>query len=402
MITRAVRTKLLVFVVIALVTTSFLGARYVGIDPFSRSSQLEVELPDGGGLFVNSEVTYRGVSIGRVTAMDVTDDGMVATLSLDADAPDVPRDAVATVANRSAVGEQYLDLRSESSGGPYLADGDRLRGDEGSLPPAFDNVLRSGRNFVASVPEDSLRTVIDEVYSATRGVGDDVGVLVDTSLELAQAAQENLEPTTRLIESASTVLDTQIASSGDIMSFSADLALIADTLRTHDTELRTLITQSPAAVTEIHRLFAEVGQPLGTLLGNLVSTAQVFGVNALGVEDALIRVPDAVSVGWFVAGTGALDLGLATAFTLPTPCTTGYGATTVRPGTDTSPGEPFNTSAGCAVDPASGVDVRGPQSVPNRVPSQLLSTGAPSSTAAPSGVVLYDVDDLSDLLGGNS
>jgi phospholipid/cholesterol/gamma-HCH transport system substrate-binding protein len=400
-ITRSVRTKLLAFVVIALVATSYLGARYVGIDPFARSLQLEVELPDAGGLFVNSEVTYRGVSIGRVEGMTVTDDGMVATLSIDSGAPDLPRDVEATVANRSAIGEQYLDLRSDATGGPYLADGDTVRGDQDSLPPAFDDVLRSGRDFIASVPEDSLRTVIDETYSATRGLGDDFGVLLDTSLDWARTSQENLVPTTRLIQSASTVLDTQIASSGDITSFSADLALIADTLRSNDAELRTLITQSPAAVTEIHRLFAEVGQPLGTLLGNLVSTAQVFGVNAMGVEDALIRVPDAVSVGWLVAGTGSINLGLTTAFTLPTPCTTGYGGTTVRPGTDTSQGQPFNTSAGCAVDPATGVDVRGPQSVPSQLPSQLLSTGA-SPSVAPTGVVIYDVDDLSDLLGGNS
>ncbi len=406
MITTSVRNKLIAFVIIALLGTSYLGAKYVGIDPFARSYQLQVELPDAGGLFVNSEVTYRGVQVGRVKDMTVTDEGMVATLEIESGAPDIPSDAEATVTNRSAIGEQYLDLKSDSTSGTNLADGDRITGDDDSLPPAFDDVLRSGRDFVASVPEDSLRTVIDETYSATRGVGDDFGILLDTSLDFARTAQENFLNTTRLIESSSTVLDTQIASSDDITSFSRDLALITQTLRTSDSDLRTLITQSPAAMAEINALFVEVGQPLGMLLGNLVSTAQVFGVNALGVEDALIRVPDAVSVGWLVAGSGSLNLGLSTSFTKPLPCTTGYGGTTPRPGTDTSPGDAFNTGAGCAVDPSSGVDVRGPQAVPGQNPAaqylatEQLNTGG-SAMPNPTGVVLYDVDDLSDLLGGN-
>ncbi|GAA1743327.1 MlaD family protein [Aeromicrobium alkaliterrae] len=395
MITSTIRGKLAAFIVIALVATSYLAAKYVGLDPFSRSYELQVELPDAGGLFVNSEVTYRGVQVGSVTKLTVTDDGMVATVEIESGAPDIPEDAEAKVANRSAIGEQYLNLSSDSTGGPYLAGGERIVGDQGSLPPAFDDVLRSGRDFIASVPEDSLRTVIDETYSATRGLGEDFGVLLDTSLEWAQTSQANLLNTTRLIESSSTVLDTQIASSADITSFSADLALITETLRTHDTELRTLITQSPAAMVELNALFRDVGQPLGMLLGNLVSTAQVFGVNANGVEDALIRVPDAVSVGWLVAGSGSLNLGLSTSFTRPIPCTTGYGGTTVRPGTDATDGDAFNTNAGCAVDPSTGVGVRGPLAVP----AQLLSTGA-AAMPAPTGVVLHDVTDLSDLLGG--
>jgi|UPI0003C7E5DB phospholipid/cholesterol/gamma-HCH transport system substrate-binding protein len=408
MITARIRAQLIAFAIIALVATSYLGAKYVGIDPFSSSYQVKVEMPDAGGLFVNSEVTYRGVQIGEVSDMEVTDEGMVATLEIEGDAPEIPRDVSATVANRSAIGEQYLDLRGESSDDEQLSDGDLLTAGRSDLPPSFDDVLRSGRDFAESVPKDSLRTVIDETYSATRGVGPDLGRLVDTSLDWAKTSQDNLLVTTRLIESSSTVLDTQIASSGDIKAFSSDLGLIAETLRTSDGDLRALINNTPATAVEIDRLFTQVGQPLGVLMSNLVSTAQVFGVNAAGVEDALIRVPDAVSVGWLVAGTGQINLGLSTSFTKPTPCTTGYGGTPVRPGTETSPGQSFNTLAGCAVPPSTGVNVRGPQAAPalpgataaapSAAPATQLATG---SVGAPAGYNVVDVTSLADLMGGS-
>ena len=49
--------------------------------------------------------------MGRVSDMQLTDDGVRVTLTLDPDAPDVPADTTAVVANRSAVGEQFVDLR---------------------------------------------------------------------------------------------------------------------------------------------------------------------------------------------------------------------------------------------------------------------------------------------------
>lgn len=404
MITARIRAQLVAFAVIALVATSYLGAKYVGIDPFSSSYRVTVTLPDSGGLFVNSEVTYRGVQVGEVTDMVVTDDGMVATLKIEGGAPAIPRDVTATVANRSAIGEQYLDLRGDSIDGELLTHGDRLASRRDNLPPSFDDVLRSGRDFAASLPQDSLRTVIDEIYSMTRGVGPDLGRLVDTSLEFARTAQDNLLVSTRLIESSSTVLDTQIASSNDILAFSSDLALIADTLRSSDGDLRRLIQSTPGTAVEVNRLMTEVGHPLGVLMSNLVSTAQVFGVNAAGVEDALIRVPDAVSVGWLVAGTGTLNLGLSTSFTKPTPCTTGYGGTPVRPGTETGPGQSFNTQAGCAVSPSTGVGVRGPGAVPGAAPLPLASPTtqlATGSVGAPADYVIVDVTSLADLLGGS-
>src|SRR5664279_1346071 len=164
MLTASIKVKLVLFAIVGLVATSFLGARYVGIDPLSSSYRVTVAMPDAGGIFTNGEVTYRGVPVGRIGDLRVTTEGMEAELKIEGDAPDIPADATITVANRSAIGEQYIDLRSESTDGPMLADGDRITGTDASAPPAIDEVLRTARDFTRSVPSDSLNTVIDETY----------------------------------------------------------------------------------------------------------------------------------------------------------------------------------------------------------------------------------------------
>ncbi|MBY8852911.1 MlaD family protein, partial [Saccharothrix sp. MB29] len=70
------------------------------------SSSTTVRSESTGG-----EVTYRGVPVGRVGPIRLVDRRVEVELRITAGAPPIPADLEAVVANRSAVGEQYVDLR---------------------------------------------------------------------------------------------------------------------------------------------------------------------------------------------------------------------------------------------------------------------------------------------------
>lgn len=381
MLTGHIKAKIIAFVVVSLMTTAYLGIKYVGLNLFGSGYEVTATLPDAGGIFANGEVTYRGVPVGRIQHLKATEDGMEATLHIADTSVAIPADVSVKVANRSAIGEQYIDLSSDAVGGKELADGDRIHGDAASMPPAIDEVLRTARDFTESVPSDALNTVIDESYEASRGTSASLSRLLDTTQQFVTSADKNFLVSSSLIRSADTVLTTQQESAASIKSFSSDLNLLAATLRDSDKDLRTLIANSPAAAREVYRLFDQVGTSLGVLMSNLVSTAQIFGTNAAGVEDALIRLPGAVSIGWAVNGSGMMNLGLAQTYFDPLPCTSGYGGTPVRPGLDTSTGAPFNTKAGCTTSPGSGTNVRGPKSVATATPGAAARVSVASSMA---------------------
>lgn len=387
-LTRGVHVKLGLFVLVALLGTSYLGASYVGFTPFSDCYRVTVALPEAGGLFVHSEVTYRGVQVGKVTAMEPTGDGVEVTAEIEPDAPDIPADATARVRNRSSIGEQYLDLAGTSTKDP-LADGDHLSGGPEALPQDLSEVLRAGRDLVASVPSDSLDTAIDEGYLLSQGISHDVGRLVETSREFQQAADDNFLVSASLIRNADRVLATQEDSSAAIGAYSKDLALFSQALADSDADLRTLVAATPGAAEQLSLLIRDVGQPLSILMDNLVSTATIFGANAAGVRDSLIRLPEAVSVGWATTSGRGFHLGMVPTFFNPLPCTTGYSGTTLRRGTDATEGPPLNRKAGCTAPRGEG-NVRGPQAV---------AGGTGDGTAQrPADVDV--VEDLDDLLGG--
>ena len=297
------------------------------------------------------------------------------------------------VANRSAIGEQYVDLRPKVDSGPFLSGGSRVAVAAKDLPIDINTLLLHVDGFVQSVPQDSLRTVVDELGNATRGSGENIQVLVDAGRDFTKAASDNFPATQGLINNSVGVLKTQQGSSSDIKSFSSSLQLVAKQLKTSDGDLRKLIAATPGAATELNALIAEVGVPLGVLMGNLLTTAQVFSANSAGLQGVYVRVPQAISTGYGIVGPDGLKVGLVTTFFDPPPCTSGYGGTTRRPPTDTSAGQPLNQQARCTASPSSGTDVRG---------AGVALASSPAARAGGTGTqtVINPVSTLADLMGG--
>lgn len=346
--TNTVRIQVILFLVIAMVGVTYVGARYAGLDVLFGGSGyvVKLRLPDSGGAFTNAEVTYRGVAIGRVGELRLINSGVEVELLIDADAAPVPTDVDAVVTSRSVVGEQYVDLRPRRDGGPFLADGSVIRMDRGALPLAVETVVRDLDRLVASVPQDDLRTVVDELHDATQGNGPNLQVLLDSTMSVTKLATEHLPQTTRLISDANTVLTTQMESSDAITSFAVNAKLIAEQLRNSDTDLRKLISVAPAAAKQVSELLRETGPNLGVLLANLLTTSTVLVTRQGDVERLLVVTPAVVSAADTVLRPDGPHFGLATTFFDPLPCTNGYGDTVYRNGLDTSP-TPLNTAAGC-------------------------------------------------------
>jgi len=363
MLTSLTKVKVMAFVAIALATITFLAVHYVGLDRFLGGYRLTVDMPDSGGLFTNSEVTYRGVPIGRVESLTATPKGAHAVVRVKRGAPVMPVDVTARVVDRSAIGEQYLDLRGGAASGEKLGEGDHITMSAADLPPAIDTLLRSSRDFVASVPSDALNTVIDEGYEFSRGNGENMARLVRTSADFARTADRNFLVTASLIDNSGKVLATQQAVASSFQSFSKDLSTLAHAFKDQDADWRRLIEATPATARELSTFFTNVGQPLGELMSNLVSTAQVFGTNAKGVKETMILLPEGMSITYAVLTSKGMQSGIEPTFFTPLPCVKGYEGTQLRPGTDTSPGRPFNTKAGCTASTKSGSNVRGPQAV---------------------------------------
>ncbi|HVK21707.1 MAG TPA: MlaD family protein [Actinokineospora sp.] len=364
MLTAKVRIQVVAFVLIALLGVTYVGARYAGLGALFGDAGYVVtaRLADSGGIFTHAEVTYRGVAIGRVGELRLVPTGVEVELLIDSTAPAIPAEVNAVVTNRSAVGEQYVDLRPRRDGTPYLVEGSVIRQEDTALPLPVQTLLLNLDKLVESVPEDSLRTVVDELYDATLDTGPNLQVLLDSASSFTKEAVEHLPQTTQLINDADLVLTRQIESSSAIKEFGKNTKLIAEQLRSSDGDLRTLLASAPSVATEVSGLIKEIGPATGVLLANLLTTSNVLVTRQGALEQLLVVTPQAVAAAGQVLRPDGARFGLATTFFEPLPCVTGYG-TAYRNGLDTSAAQ-FNTQARCALAPSTGVGVRGSQNAP--------------------------------------
>jgi phospholipid/cholesterol/gamma-HCH transport system substrate-binding protein len=374
MITRRTKVQLLIFAIITLLGVSFVGARYARLDRVFVDDAYTVvaHFSDSGGAFAGAEVSYRGVRVGQVSKMELTEEGVDIHLDIDNGQDRIPADTIAVVGNRSAVGEQYVELQPRVDEGPYLVDESEIDVDRTRTPIQTDTLLTHMSETVRSVDEQDLQTVTTEFGAAFGGAGADLQTIIDSGNEFLGAADANFEITTKLIKDANVVLRGQVASESSLRSFARDLSVFSTSLVGADKDLRGVIDNGSATANQLRRFLEENEVDLASLINNLVTTGEVVVSRLDGVEQLLVLYPYVVEGGFTVVSktpaTGNFDAHFGMIMTeQPHVCHAGYEGTDRRSPMDGS-NRPMNVSARCT-EAASQSNARGAQNAPRAAAS---------------------------------
>ena len=368
MITSRTKKQLLAFVILTLVGVTFVGARYARLDRLFYDSTYSVtaHYAQSGGIFTGAEVTYRGVGIGQVSKMELTDKGVDVVLGIENGYDTIPKDTVALVGNKSAVGEQYVELQPKSDGGPYLKDGSEIETPDTEIPVSTTEILTNLDNLVQSVPQADLRTVVAESGAAFKDAGPSLSQIIDTSGQFIDAAEANFDTTTALIRDSRVVLQTQVDKGSAIRSFSQNLALFSGTVADNDRYLRSMIDNGSATANELRTFLEQNKVNLGQLINNLVTINEVTVRNLPGIRQILVLYPYVVAGGYTVAKKnrqGRYDAQFGLIITdQPHVCEKGYEPADTRSPQNRGD-RPMRTNVGCT-DPSA--NLRGAEKAPGR------------------------------------
>ena len=393
MIESRTKVQLLVFVIITLVGVSFVGARYARLDRLFVDDTYTVvaHFSESGGIFSDAEVTYRGVKIGQVQELELTNAGVDVKLAIDKDYDSIPADALALVGNRSAVGEQYVELQPQSDSKPFLEEDSEIAVENTQTPIATETLLTNLSNTVESVDRDALATTVRELGAAFAGTGEDLQRIIDTGNAFIEDANANFDTTTALIRDGNIVLRGQVASDSAIRNFASKLSLFSSTLAASDEDLRKVIDSGSMAANDLRRFLEENEVDLAQLVNNLVTTGEVVVKRLDGIEQVLVLYPYVVEGGFTVAAKSP-DTGLYDAhFGLieqsnPHVCTDGYQSTNRRDPTTERGNAKMNFEAHCA-EPAAKSNARGAQHAPRPGAFVDPATGEVTwGSRAPSGL----------------
>jgi phospholipid/cholesterol/gamma-HCH transport system substrate-binding protein len=394
MLRRSTKVQLILFVVITLLGISYVSAEYVGLAKYvtgNKGCTISADFPDSGGIFSNAEVTYRGVTVGKVGALHLIPRGTRVDLKLDScSSPHIPANVSATVANRSVVGEQYVDLEppagTKSDAGPYLGShSSPIPMSRNHIPTATQTLLVDLDRLFNSVPLDALRTTIGELGKSMAGRGADLGRLLDATDAFINAASrtDNLDATIQLIDESSSVLQTQLDQQEPLKIWTHNLNLLSQQFKASDGDFRHLLRTGPSDVATVADFVRNNRTDLGVTLANLSTVGDLLVRHLDGIEEIFMLYPPLAAGGPTTVHDRVGWLGLVLQATPdPQDCgdpnhgQEGYYGTNIRTPFETGPQAP-NVSVHCTA-PNTGPNaksVRGSAHVPGGDPISLSGGG---------------------------
>ncbi|MFS0901268.1 MlaD family protein [Mycolicibacterium litorale] len=249
------------------------------VNPTQSTIAVRVPLPESGGLLPAQDVTLRGVPIGRVESVNLTDRGVTAVAIFNENVR-IPQHTTARVSALTPAGEQYLDFRPQTDQGPYLTDGSTLSDDQTSVPVSFSQLISNFEGALKQVDPQKIAAIESELRVSKDGPHK-LAALVDGGTFLITTLDSVLPETVSVLRTSRTVFTTLGDVHSGLQATTQNLQNILQGVNAMDSGYRALVDEGSAPLTQLDNIIADNSDTMVQLLGNLTTIAQL----------SVVRVP---------------------------------------------------------------------------------------------------------------
>lgn len=160
--------SLLSILTILAVGSVYLAVGVVRVNWLEDRIAATMTIPQSGGLLPRSKVLLSGVEVGTITEVAHVPDGVRIRFEVGTDYP-IPVASAARIESLSGLGEAYLEFRPASGAGPYLTDGQTLRGTEVAAPVSIPDIARTTTELLRQLDPTALASIVDTFGQAMAG-----------------------------------------------------------------------------------------------------------------------------------------------------------------------------------------------------------------------------------------
>ncbi|UGT44542.1 MlaD family protein [Nocardia yamanashiensis] len=214
--------SLILLMVLTLVCGSYMAVGVLNLDPRRDLNTVTVLIDSSGGLMKTSEVTLRGLPIGKVREIGATAKGLAVRVEYDAKYR-IPVDSTVQIANLSAAGEQFLDFRPTGTAGPFLHDGSIVPQRQVKIATTVGDALAKLDALTAQLDPSRIQHLATTVAAGFEGRDADVANLTKALTSTANLLRDKRAAIARLYSNVQTLGDrfdgrapTISAAAGDI------------------------------------------------------------------------------------------------------------------------------------------------------------------------------------------
>lgn len=271
---RGVLSRMIALLVVTLAGFYYIAFDAVGIKLTDQPFTVHVVLPSAGLIYSDASVTYRGVAVGKVSAVHLERDRVIVDLAIN-HGEKIPANSTASVRELTAAAEQYMDLVPANVDPPYLTAGYTIPESRTSIPVTVGTVLNTVNALVNSLHASDLNTISNALAQGLQGAAQDLRSIIVDSQSLLSALQGATPGTVELIDQGNTVLSTFNSTSDEFAQFSRNLNLLTQQVAASNSDLVALLHNGATASVHLDQFLQKYGSSTVGLINNLATVSNL-------------------------------------------------------------------------------------------------------------------------------
>jgi phospholipid/cholesterol/gamma-HCH transport system substrate-binding protein len=246
------------FFVLFAIMIGWLTQRVVSFKTIEKPYSMAAEFSNAFGVLPNAEVTYLGVTYGRVSTVERIPGGVRIDMEIERGRR-IPEGSEASIFRKSAIGEQYVDFappKGAGDHGPYYKAGTLLKVDKTHVPLEFSELLRSASALISSIPPDAVASLLEAAATGLQGRTDSLRALAEGGDTLGAALASRTEALDRLADNGTALTHVVAAHRGSLGESLTDLRQVADSLRNVRGDAGVLLDRGSTLLTQLADVIA--------------------------------------------------------------------------------------------------------------------------------------------------
>lgn len=289
---KIVLVQLVLFALAAVIVVPY-GIYYiVGPRGIGDRMTLSAEVDDALGVSEGTVVTYRGVQVGAVSAVNVEPQSGGARLEFELESgTEIPVDSIAKITQGTLAGMLNVDIFPRVDRGPYLVDGDSIEMPAEEQPVQIAETLASAASMLDTFEPGTVATVGTELGAAFQGLGPDLARLITDADDLSGRLEAQSSDLTELLSRTTGLTSTMAGNSDRFVDGVAAAHTIADTLSANEDRITEMMTTTPDAMRRADGVLAANEMSFAAVLSNLVDVAPVISDRSAALQTGLVSIP---------------------------------------------------------------------------------------------------------------
>ncbi|HVL81613.1 MAG TPA: MlaD family protein, partial [Actinomycetota bacterium] len=288
MIPRRIVVNVIAFLVLSALLVAALVVNIFRIEP---RYAVTATFRDTGGVFTGQEVTYRGVTVGRVGDLRVVEQGVEIDLVISRRFDRIPQDTRARVMFKSAVGEQFVDLLPNTDQPPFLDAGSTIPIERTELPVQQEELLRLLESVLAGVPVDDMAQLVDTLGTGLGGRGEDLRLLLRSLDPISATLAGRTGEINSLQRNADRAGAAFSRTSEDFVVGVRQLANVSESLARSSPELERLLRAGANDLPVVAALLSSRKAEIDRTIANLADVTRISHEHLASVRDLLDWLP---------------------------------------------------------------------------------------------------------------